>query len=273
MAPPDPAAPARAPLGPGSFSLAGKIAVVTGAAVGIGRAIALAFGRFGADLAICDRDEQELEAVAIELRSIGCRVVTGVIDVRDTESVQSFVGRVAGELGRVDVLVNNAGGGFAAAFLDVNERGQDALVRENFTSVTNFVRSCVPLMGNGGSIVNITSIEAHRAAPNFAVYSAMKAGVANLTKSLALELGHLLVRVNCIAPDVIPTPGIGAVGVHTPLPIAGHVDDVAAAAVYLASDAARFVTGTTVHVDGGNRAAGGWMRRPDGSFTTGAEPV
>jgi 3-oxoacyl-[acyl-carrier protein] reductase len=177
------------------------------------------------------------------------------------------------EFGRVDVLVNNAGGGFSAAFLDVNERGQDALVRENFTSVTNFVRSCVPLMKDGGSIVNITSIEAHRAAPNFAVYSAMKAGVANLTKSLALELGHRLVRVNCIAPDVIPTPGIGDIEVRSPLPIAGHVDDVAAAAVYLASDAARFVTGTTIHVDGGNLAAGGWMRRADGSFTTGADPA
>jgi NAD(P)-dependent dehydrogenase (short-subunit alcohol dehydrogenase family) len=263
----------RAPLGPGSFSLAGRVAIVTGAAVGIGRAIALAFGRFGADLAICDRDEQHLEDVAIELRSLGCRVVTGLLDVRDASSVDAFVAQIGVALDRLDVVVNNAGGGFASAFLDVNERGQDALVRENFTSVTNFVRSSVPLMVDGGSIINITSIEAHRAAPNFAVYSAMKAGVANLTKSLALELGHRLVRVNCIAPDVIPTPGIGDVDVRTPLPIAGHVDDVAAAAVYLASDASRFVTGTTIHVDGGNLAAGGWIRRPDGSFATGAEPA
>ena len=84
-----------------------------------------------------------------------------------------------------------------------------------------------------------------------------------------------MIRVNCIAPDVIPTPGIGAeVGVRTPLPIAGHVDDVAAAAVYLASDASRFVTGTTIHVDGGNLAAGGWIRRPDGrSHRCGADDV
>jgi 3-oxoacyl-[acyl-carrier protein] reductase len=265
--------PARAPLGPDAFSLAGRVAVVTGAAAGIGRGIALAFGRFGALVAICDRDESHLDEVATELRGLGCRVVTGLLDVRDTVSVGTFVGQLGVQLGRVDVLVNNAGGGFAAAFLDVNERGQDALVRENFTSVTNFVRSCVPLMVNGGSIVNITSIEAHRAAPNFAVYSAMKAGIASLTKSLALELGHRLVRVNCIAPDVIPTPGIGEVDVRTPLPVAGHVDDVAAAAVYLASDASRFVTGTTIHVDGGNLAAGGWIRRPGGTFTTGVEPA
>ncbi len=192
--------------------------------------------------------------------------------MRDPAAVQAHVDDVVRELGPIDTLVNNAGGGFAAAFLDVNDKGQDALVRENFTSVTNFVRSCAPQMTHGGAIVNITSIEAHRAGPNFAVYSAMKAAVFSLTKSLALELGPRLIRVNCIAPDVIPTPGIGEVGVHTPLPVAGHVDDVAAAAVYLASDAARFVTGTTIHVDGGNLAAAGWIRRADGTYATGAEP-
>jgi NAD(P)-dependent dehydrogenase (short-subunit alcohol dehydrogenase family) len=97
----------------------------------------------------------------------------------------------------------------------------------------------------------------------------MKAAVVNLTQTLALELGARHIRVNCIAPDVIPTPGIGGdVPVKTPLPFAGHVDDVAAAALYLASDWARFVTGTTIHVDGGNDAAGGWTRVADGTWTT-----
>ncbi len=119
----------------------------------------------------------------------------------------------------------------------------------------------------------MTSIEAHRAAPGYAVYAAMKAAVASLSQSLALELGARHIRVNCIAMDVIPTPGIGGEqgaewSVHTPLPIAAHPDDVAAAAVYLASDMSRFVTGTTIHVDGGNLAAAGWIRQPDGSFTT-----
>ena len=118
-----------------------------------------------------------------------------------------------------------------APFLDVNEKGQDALVRENFTQVTHCIRAAVPLMTTGrGSIINITSIEAHRAGPGFAVYSAMKAALENLTKSLALELGERMIRVNCIAPDVIPTPGIGDLPVKTPLPRAGHVDDVAGAA-------------------------------------------
>jgi NAD(P)-dependent dehydrogenase (short-subunit alcohol dehydrogenase family) len=126
----------------------------------------------------------------------------------------------------------------------------------------------------GGSIVNITSIEAHRAAPGYAVYSAMKAALVNLSQSLALELGDRKIRINCIAPDVIPTPGIGGdMPVKTPLPYPGHVDDVAAAALYLASDWSRFVTGTTLHVDGGNLAAGGWGRSSDGGWITAGEPL
>ena len=100
----------------------------------------------------------------------------------------------------------------------------------------------------------------------------MKAALVSLTKSLALELGDRRIRVNCIAPDVIPTPGIGGdVGVKTPLPVAGHADDVAGAVVFLASDLGRFVTGTTIHVDGGNLAAGGWGRARDGSWVTAGE--
>ena len=103
--------------------------------------------------------------------------------------------------------MNNAGGGFHAAFLDVSPKGQTALVNENFTQVTSFIRGTVPLMTDGGSIVNITSIEGHRAGPGFGVYSAMKAAVENLSKTLALELSDRRIRVNCVAPDMIPTPG------------------------------------------------------------------
>jgi NAD(P)-dependent dehydrogenase (short-subunit alcohol dehydrogenase family) len=242
--------------------------VVTGAAQGIGAAVATACAAFGADVAACDRDADGLARTAAAVEAAGRRARTAVLDVRDGEAVRDWVAT----LDRVDVLVNNAGGGFRADFVDVNDRGQDALIRENFTSVTNFVRACVPKMPGDGraSIVNVTSIEAHRAAPGFAVYSAMKAAVANLTKSLALELGDRMIRVNCVAPDVIPTPGIGGeLPVKTPLPVAGHVDDVAGAVVFLASDLGRFVTGTTVHVDGGNLAAGGWGRSGDGWVTAG----
>ncbi len=258
------------PLEPSAALLTDRVAVVTGAAVGIGEAVALTFANFGADLAICDRDVPNLDGTADAIEAAGRRVVAAEVDVRESDQVDGFLGVVGEQLERVDILVNNAGGGFHAAFLDVNAKGQDALVRENFLSVTNFVRGVVPLMPDaGGSIVNLTSIEAHRAAPGYAAYSAMKAAVASLTKSLALELGVRMIRVNCIAPDVIPTPGIGVdLPMNTPLSRRGHVDDIAAAAVYLASDLGRFVTGTTIHVDGGNLAAGGWRRADDGSFTT-----
>jgi len=244
--------------------------------------VAMACAANGAHVAIGDRNESELERVVALLRErdSSTHVVGGVLDVRDDLATREWIDQVAAEFGRIDVLVNNVGGGFAAPFLDVSGKGQNALIRENFTSVAGCVRAAVPHFpdpdsttpngrGGGGSIVNITSIEAHRAGPDFAIYSAMKAAVENLTKSLALELGDRHIRVNCVAPDVIPTPGIGhAMPVTTPLPYAGHVDDVAAAVVFLASNVSRFVTGSTLHVDGGNHAAGGWRRDANGSFTT-----
>lgn len=254
-------------LEPGAALLTGRVAIVTGAAAGIGRAIAATFARFGADLALCDRDGEGLAAAAREVEATGRRALGAELDVRDGDAVARFLAAVGERFGRAHVLVNNAGGGFAAPFLDVSPRGQEALVHENFTSVTHFVRGFVPLVSEpGASIVNITSIEAHRAAPGYAVYAAMKAAVANLTRSLALELGDREIRVNCIAPDLIPTPGIGDPPLQAPLARKGHVDDVAGAAVYLASDLSRFVTGTTLHVDGGGLAASGWRRAPGGGF-------
>ena len=259
------------PITPDSVLLTGRRAVVTGAARGIGAEVAVTLARFGADVDICDRDADGLARTTEQIIANGGHARTELVDVRDADAVREWIGG----LDEVDVLVNNAGGGFEAAFVEVSDKGQDALIRENFLSVTHCIRACVAKMPErGGSIVNITSIEAHRAAPGYAVYSAMKAAVVNLTKTLALELGGRRIRVNCIAPDVIPTPGIGGVvPVKTPLPSAGHVDDVAAAALYLASDWARFVTGTTIHVDGGNVAAGGWGRAADGTWVTTGEPI
>jgi 3-oxoacyl-[acyl-carrier protein] reductase len=258
------------PITPDSVLLTDRRAVVTGAAQGIGSAVAITLARFGADVSICDRDADGLARTAEEIRAAGRQAHAELLDVRDADAVRAWID----PLERVNVLVNNAGGGFRAGFLDVNEKGQDALIRENFSSVTHCIRACVPKMPiAGGSIVNVTSIEAHRAAPGFAVYSAMKAALVNLSKTLALELGDRHIRVNCIAPDVIPTPGIGGdLPVKTPLPYAGTVDDVAAAVVYLASDWSRFVTGSTIHVDGGNLAAGGWGRSGD-EWVTAGEPI
>ena len=176
--------------------------------------------------------------------------------------------RVGEQFGRADVLVNNAGGGFQAPFLDLSERAEEALVRENFGSAAHCIRAFVPLVpAAGGSIVNLSSVEAHRAAPGFAVYAAMKAALENLTKSLALELADRNIRVNCVAPDMISTPGIGKLPEgRTPLRGPGQPQDVAGAVVFLASPLSAFVTGSTLHVDGGSWAAGGWHRGGDGGW-------
>jgi 3-oxoacyl-[acyl-carrier protein] reductase len=264
-------------LGPEAASLAGKVAIVTGAAKGIGEATAIALAQFGADIACCDRDADGLAATATAIEASGRRCMTGVLDVRDTAAVDAWIGEVGTAFPAVHVLVNNAGGGFYAGVLDVSAKGQASLVDENFTSVTNFVRACVPLMTEGGSIVNVTSIEASRAAPGFGVYAAMKAAVENLTKTLALELATRSIRVNVVAPDAIPTPGDedlaeavtqgdrDAYAAKVPLGW-GTPDDCAGPIVFLASDLARYVTGTVVHVDGGSHAASGWTRRDDGTY-------
>ena len=264
------------PFGPDSFRLDGRVAVVTGAARGLGRATATALARFGADVAICDREQADLESCRARIEASGRRCYSELLDVREEDSVREFLESVERKLGRIDVLVNNAGGGFWSPFLDVTAKGELALIRENFGSVTACIRHAVPLMKPGASIVNVTSIEAHRAGPGFAIYSAMKAAVANLTRTLSMELAGHRIRINCVAPDMIRTPGDGVLASdadpmlpgleETSWPEQGHPDDCAAAVIYLAGDASRFVTGSTIHLDGGNWAAGGWKVRTDRSF-------
>jgi NAD(P)-dependent dehydrogenase (short-subunit alcohol dehydrogenase family) len=252
-------------LSPSSILLGDRTVVVTGAGRGIGRATAELCVRFGARVAVCDRVAEGLDEVPAAL--------TRVLDLRDRDARGAFVDDIAAAFGHVDVLVNNAGGTFFKPFLELSENGEAALLAENFGHVTALVRRVVPLMEPGAAIVNVTSIEAHQAAPGFAVYGAMKAALAHLTRTLALELAPLGIRVNAIAPDAITTAGdddaraamlaAGAVydpAVVPPLGSLGTTEDAAAVIVFLASEMARFVTGNTVHVDGGNWAAGGWRR-------------
>jgi NAD(P)-dependent dehydrogenase (short-subunit alcohol dehydrogenase family) len=183
------------------------------------------------------------------------------------------------------VLVNNVGGTFRAPFLDVEEKGWDALIATNLKTVFHGTRLVAPRMiaqGRGGLVLNVVSSEGVRAAPGYAPYAACKAAVINFTKTMALELAPHGIRVNALAPDICVTEGLRALlgpGEErrhrdlVPLGRAGVPDDLAGAAVFLASDLASYVTGVTLHVDGGTHAAAGWYRHPDtGAWTLGPPP-
>jgi NAD(P)-dependent dehydrogenase (short-subunit alcohol dehydrogenase family) len=260
-----------------AVSLDGVVAVVTGGGAGIGRGIAAGLAAFGARVAIWEREPERCAAAAAEVDGLSC-----VTDVRDEDQVDAALRLTTDELGVPTVLVNNAGGVFVAPFLEATPKGWDVLIRSNLTHVllcTQRVARAMVAAGRPGSVVNITSIEGTRAAPGYAAYAAAKAGVVNFTKTAALELAPHGIRVNCLAPDVTMTEGLRAVappgfedGVASMIPMgrAGHVDEMAGAAVFLASDLSSYVTGQTIHVDGGTAAAAGWYHRPDdGTYVLG----
>jgi NAD(P)-dependent dehydrogenase (short-subunit alcohol dehydrogenase family) len=197
-----------------------------------------------------------------------------VTDVRDAEQVDAALATTVGELGTPTILVNNAGGVFWSGLLDTSANGWDALIRMNLTQVILCTQRVARAMADaqlGGSIINVSTIEGVRAAPGFAAYAAAKAGVLNFTKTSALELAPHGIRVNALAPDFTLTEGLRQMapnGVENaalmvPLGRAGHVDEMAGAAVFLASNLSSYVTGQTLHVDGGTSAAGGWYHHPD----------
>lgn len=257
--------------------LAGRTAAITGAGAGIGRGIAEVFARAGAAVAILEIDPERARTSASAIEAAGGRALAVPVDVRDGGALAGAVDLVEARLGAIDVLVNNVGGTFRATFLDTVEKGWDALVRLNLKTVLHGVRLVAPRMiarGAGGNVLNIVTIEGVRAAPQYAVYAACKAAVMGVTQSLAVELAPHQIRVNAIAPDICLTEGLEAMlgpaererhRFLVPLGRAGVPDDIAGPALFLVSELARYVTGVTLHVDGGTHAAGGWYRDPDGT--------
>ncbi|WP_431238081.1 SDR family NAD(P)-dependent oxidoreductase [Mycolicibacterium aichiense] len=257
---------------PSDILLTGQVAVVTGGGTGIGRGIAAGLTQFGARVAIWERDADSCAATAAELGVLGI-----VADVRDSGQVDAALVGTRDELGPVSILVNNAGGVFSSPLLDTSENGWDALYKANLRHVllcTQRVARQLVEDGRGGSVISVTSIEGVRAAPGYAAYSAAKAGVINYTRTAAFELAPHGIRVNAIAPDITVTEGLLALSPNgirpelsqaVPLGRLGDVDEIASAAVFLASDMARYITGQTLHVDGGTQAAGGWYHADGGA--------
>ena len=257
-------------LDPSAALLTGRTAVVTGGGAGIGGGIAAGLIAFGASVAIWERDPASCAATADAIGALGITA-----DVREAGEVDHALARTMAELGPVQILVNNAGGVFSSPLLETSENGWDALYRANLRHVLLCTQRVARTMVDGGtpgSIISVTSIEGVRAAPGFAAYAAAKAGVISLTKTAALELAPHGIRVNALAPDITMTEGLRGIAppgseerfrLIVPLGRPGHVDEMAGAAVFLASDLSSYVTGQTIHVDGGTHAAGGWYHRPD----------
>ena len=260
--------------------LEGKVAIVTGGGGGIGRGIVERFVDEGAAVVLAEVDAERARETQA---AVGERVASVVCDVREPGAADALVTAAHDNFGRVDVLVNNVGhfGGRRVAFHEQTDDEWDALYRVNLDHVFTCSRAVLPLLiaqGDGGSIVNVSTIEAFRAIPTRAVYSAFKAAITGFTRSLAVEYARHRVRVNAIAPDVTETlqvpysRWVGPEDEHliptwVPLGRFGRPSDVAGVAVFLASELSGFVTGTTVHVDGGTFAAGGWFPTEEGGWT------
>jgi 3-oxoacyl-[acyl-carrier protein] reductase len=259
--------------------LDGTVAAVTGGAGGLGEAITLDLAANGVRVALVDRDADAAASIGSRLSDGEHDAIVQVGDAREPDTLVRLFEAADERWGRLDTLVNVVGGTFRAAFTETNPRGWDALLRANLVHVFHACSLAVPRMragGRGGSIVNLTTIEAHRAAPNFAVYSAAKAGVAHFARSLALEVAPDGIRVNNVAPDITPTPNLGELSsgssslgdpagarVAIPMGRVGVPADVSACVVFLASGLASYVTGTTLHPDGGTFASAGWFNWPD----------
>jgi 2-deoxy-D-gluconate 3-dehydrogenase len=246
-----------------NFRLDGKVALITGASKGIGAGLARALARAGAHVVVTARDLPALKRLATEIRDGGARATALSLDLRDVDQIQAVFEQVHGDLGSLDVLVNNAGLGYNHPALDVSEEDWDEMMAVNLKGLFFCCQAAGRLMlaQGSGRIVNMSSQASLVGIRDHAAYCASKGGVNALTRVLALEWSARGVTVNAIAPTFIYTPGTAErlddpqylEGVLARIPIGrvGTISDVAGAVIYLASQAGALVTGTVLTVDGG----------------------
>jgi NAD(P)-dependent dehydrogenase (short-subunit alcohol dehydrogenase family) len=271
--------------------LTDQVAVVTGGGGGIGRAIALAYASVGAHVVIGDIVPERCEETVARVREMGCQALAVPTDVTDTNQVRALIERAESHFGRIDILVNNAGGVSRKPFIEQSERSWRRLIDLNLVSLLAATAAAAPIMirgKRGGSMINVSSIEASRAAPYYAVYAACKAGMLNFTRTMALELAEHGIRVNAIAPDYTVTPGVrgniagpvdpaswiqptakqdDATARRIPLSRSGVDTECGNVAVFLSSAMSSYVTGTVIPVDGGTWASSGWVRDKGGKWS------
>jgi 7-alpha-hydroxysteroid dehydrogenase len=256
------------------FSLTDKVAIVTGAGRGIGAACALGFAEAGADVVIASRTKDQLEEVAWKVGDLGRRTLGVPCDVNETANLELLVDQTIGEFGRIDIVVNNAGGSMPGPFLDTSEKAFEGALHFNVTTAFTLSKLAVPhmLAGDGGSIVNISSAMGRLTDRGFIAYGTAKGALSHMTRLMAFDLAPR-VRVNAIAVGSVATSALEIVLTNeelrtemvakTPMRRLGETDDIAIAALYLASPASSFVTGKILEVDGGIEAPNLDMHLPD----------
>lgn len=248
------------------LSIDGKVAIVTGSGRGIGRAIALRFADHGADVVVCARSADQVEATAAAVRACGRRALAMTVDVGDQKGVEDLVRATVRELGRLDILVNNVGIAVVKPFLESTPADWQVQINANLMGTMLCTRAAGEhlVKQRGGKVINVSSIAGVRGKSGMTVYGATKAAVIQFTKILAVEWAAYNVNVNCIVPGafytqpmkpVLDDPTVGPIRVKKiPLRRYGDPEEVAPLALYLASDASGFMTGAVLPIDGGELA-------------------